>query len=53
MRTARHNLVAAAYDKWLMAAGGLGDGGYLDDVEILDTTASQWYSTTPLPVKCD
>jgi len=53
MRTARHNLVAAAYGKWLMAAGGLGDGGYLDDVEILDTTASQWYSTTPLPVKCD
>ena len=53
MRTARHNLVAAAYGKWLMAAGGLGDGGYLDDVEILDTTSSQWYSTTPLPLKCD
>jgi len=53
MRTARHNLVAAAYDKWLMAAGGLGDHDYVDEVEILDTTSSQWYSTIPLPVKCD
>ena len=55
LRIARHNLVAAAYGKWLMAAGGLGVGGYLDDVEILDTTARhrQWYSTAPLPLKCD
>ena len=46
-------VAVAAYGKWLMAAGGLGDRDYLDEVEILDTSANQWYSTMPLPVKCD
>ena len=39
------------HDKWLVAAGGSGDGGAdLFTVEVMDICNDQWYSAPPLPI---
>ena len=51
----RHSPAVASYDRRLVVAGG-NESMYVVDaiatVEVLDTTADQWLSTSPLPVKC-
>ena len=53
MPTPRHSPAVVTYIKWLMVAGGE-DGGthFLSTVEIMDATNKQWFTTTPLPVRC-
>ena len=53
MHTARYGLAAATYNEWMVVAGGRGDNGYLNSVEILNSTKKQWYSAAPLPVGCN
>ena len=52
MNTPRRYPTAFNYQQYLVVAGG-GDGDDLATVEILDTSTnqSQWFSSTPLPVK--
>ena len=53
MSTSRHSPAVAAYNRWLVVAGGRKLGrDPLDTVEVLDTTSRQWLCTSPLPVKC-
>ena len=53
MPTSRHSPAVAAYNRWLVVAGGRKLGlDPLDTVEVLDTTSRQWLSALPLPVKC-
>ena len=54
MPTPHHSPAVVAYIKWLMVAGGSGDIYFhcLSTVEIMDTTNKQWFTTTPLPVRC-
>ena len=52
MPTSRHSPGVAAYNRWLVVAGGSKLGrDPLDTVEVLDTTSRQWLSASPLPVK--
>ena len=53
MPTARFGVAAATYSEWMAVAGGYGDNGYLNSVEILNSTEKQWYSAAPLPVQCN
>ena len=53
MPTPRHSPAVAAYNIWLVVAGGSKLGrNPLDTVEVLDTTSRQWQSASPLPVSC-
>ena len=53
MPTSRHSPAVAAYNRWLVVAGGRKlDRDALDTVEVLDTTSRQWLSASPLPVNC-
>lgn len=52
MHTARYGLAATTYSEWMAVAGGWNDNGYLDSVEILNSTEKQWYSAAPLPIEC-
>ena len=52
MPTARYDVAVATYNEWMAVAGGQGDNGYLDSVEILNSTEKQWYSAAPLPMRC-
>ena len=52
MLTARYDVAVATYNEWMAVAGGEGDNGYLDSVEILNSTEKQWYSAAPLPMGC-
>ena len=52
MLTARHDFAVATYSEWMAVAGGSSDSGYLDSVEILNSTEKQWYSAAPLPMGC-
>ena len=53
MPTARFGVAAVTYSEWMAVAGGYGDNGYLNSVEILNSTEKQWYSAAPLPVQCN
>ena len=53
MPTRRYSPAVAAYNQWLVVAGGSGD--YYNDlaaVEVLDTDNQQWLSASSLPVEC-
>ena len=52
MPTARYDVAVATYNEWTAVAGGEGDNGYLDSVEILNSTEKRWYSAAPLPMGC-
>ena len=52
MHTARYGLAVATYSEWMAVAGGCGDDGHLNSVEILNSTEKQWYSAAPLPMEC-
>ena len=52
MPTPRSQLAVVTYIKWLVVAGGYVGNHCLSTVEIMDTTNKQWFTTTPLPVKC-
>ena len=52
MPTARYDVAVATYSEWMAVAGGRGDNGYLDSVEILNSTEKQWHSAAPLPMRC-
>ena len=54
MLTRRSSPTVAAYNEWLVVAGGRYDGGSkeLAAVELLNVHSKEWLSTTPLPVKC-
>ena len=53
MPTPRLKSAVVTYIKWLVVAGGSDDGTHcLSTVEIMDTTNKQWFTTTPLPVRC-
>ena len=52
MPTPRHSPAVVTYIKWLMVAGGHDGNHCLSTVEIMDTTNKQWFTTTPLPVRC-
>ena len=49
MPTARSYLVAVCSGRNVIAAGGYGDGGNLNTVEILDTDVRKWSSAASLP----
>ena len=53
MLTARYDVAVATYNEWMAVAGGEGDSGYLDSVDILNSTEKQWYSAAPLPIECN
>ena len=52
MPTSRYDVAVATYNEWMAVAGGQGDNGYLDSVEILNSNEKQWYSAAPLPMGC-
>ena len=53
MITPRHSPEVATYNNYLLAAGGVGDGGELTTVEVLDVRDGwQWLTVTQLPVPC-
>ena len=53
MPTARSWASSIGYRQFLVVAGGLGPlFSSLTNVEILDTSASQWYKAAPLPIQC-
>ena len=54
MNVSRYSPAVCAYHQHLVVAGGEDAGGYLDTVEILDTSTlhSQWLFVTSLPVRC-
>ena len=49
MPTARTFSSAAAYSEWLAVTGGLGNGGVLSAVEVLNTDSKQWHTGLPTP----
>ena len=53
MPIARYGFAVATYSEWMAVAGGSSDSGYLDSVEILNSTEKQWYSAAPLPMGCE
>ena len=52
MPTPRHSPAVVTYINWLVVAGGSDGDGYLDSVEIMNTTNKQWFTATPLPMGC-
>ena len=52
MPTPRLKSAVVTYIKWLVVAGGYGGFELLTAVEIMDSTNKQWFTTTPLPVRC-
>ena len=54
MNTLRYSPAVSTYHQHLVVAGGEDASGYLDTVEILDTSTlhSQWLFVTSLPVRC-
>ena len=51
MTTPRSSCSAISYEKWLIVAGGNGDGGeLLSSVEVMNTVTEQWYTAPPTPV---
>ena len=54
MDIARYSPAAATFNEWMAVAGGHGDRcGYLNAVEILNTTEKWWYLASPLPMGCN
>ena len=49
MPTSRYRLAAVCRGTSLIAAGGLGGGGRLRTVEVMDTESLQWTLVNPLP----
>ena len=52
MPTPRYSPAVVTYIKWLVVAGGDDGNHCLSTVEIMDATNKQWFTTTPLPVRC-
>ena len=52
MPTPRDSSAVVTYIKWLVVAGGSDGSSLLTAVEVMDTTNKQWFTTTPLPVRC-
>ena len=54
MNTPRYSPAVSTYHQHLVVAGGEDASGYLDTVEILDTSTlhGQWLFVTSLPVRC-
>ena len=52
MPTPRRRPAVVTYIKWLVVAGGHDGNHCLSTVEIMDSTNKQWFTATPLPVKC-
>ena len=54
LNTPRYSPAVSTYHQHLVVAGGEDASGYLDTVEILDTSTlhSQWLFVTSLPVRC-
>ena len=52
MPTARSSPAVVSLPTHLIVAGGLGSGGYTDNVEIYNISTSQWSETDRLPYAC-
>ncbi len=52
MPTAQESPAAVGYQHFLVVAGAVSGQSFLTTVEILDTSAKQWYTAAPLPVRC-
>ena len=52
MPTPRHSPAVVTHIKWLVVAGGDDGNHCLSTVEIMDATNKQWFTATPLPVRC-
>ena len=50
MDTARYGVAIATFNEWMAVAGGYGDRGYLNTVDILNTTENKWCFASSLPV---
>jgi len=49
MTTARQDCSVTGHNNWLLVAGGLNFKKPIYNVELLDKTSLQWYTTHPLP----
>ncbi len=52
MPTARSSPATVGYQHFLVVASAVSGQSFLTTVEILDTSAKQWYTAAPLPVRC-
>ena len=52
MPTARHSAQLISYLHYLIVVGGSKSSGSIANVEILDTSRSQWHIAEPLPKRC-
>ena len=50
MTTEHYRCSAIGYNQWIIVAGGLGSGGRLSSVEVLNTDTKQWYAGYPTPI---
>ena len=50
MATPRRSCSAVTYKLWLAVMGGMGDGGRLSSVEVMNTDTKQWYDGPPTPI---
>ena len=60
MDTACYDVAIATFNEWMAVAGGYGDRGYLNSVDILNTTKNKYFTSSlpvrfvsQLPVWCD
>ena len=51
MDIARFGVATATFNEWMAVAGGHDDRGYLNSVDILNTTENKWYIASSLPVR--
>ena len=52
MPTARSSAACITTKQHLIVAAGLGDGGSLDNVEVMSIDTKQWAIASPLPMMC-
>jgi hypothetical protein len=52
MPTPRSSAACVTTKQHLVVTGGLGDGGSLDIVEVMNINSKQWTTASPLPMKC-
>ena len=50
MTTPRSSCSAVVYNQYLVVAGGVGAGGTLSSVEVMNTDTKQWYAGPPTPI---
>ena len=52
MPTPRSSAACVTTNRHLVVAGGLGDGGSLNNVEVMNMETKEWTTASPLPRKC-